>query len=233
MVTLLEYVRDHKMVGTQSTGNMPLKHIRALTAQFVDPPELDTAIGEHIYKLRTEYDVWPLYFLHALAEVSELMSTAPGRLWRLGAEAPRFLERDPVFQLAFLLFHWWVNADWLIAYSFQGMGERLPKGFERITLTRLRHLRVESEIPFNKFADDLIKETGLTWTAETSPYKKMLLRGSIEKMVVNILRDFGAVECTYRPNPLLKEEQDIVSFKITPLGKALLEALTIQEVQWR
>ena len=38
MVTLLGYVRDHKVVGTQSTGNMPRKAVREVTARFAEPP---------------------------------------------------------------------------------------------------------------------------------------------------------------------------------------------------
>ena len=42
MVTLLIYLRDNRVIGTQSTGNFPLKAIREVTAGFVDPPVLDT-----------------------------------------------------------------------------------------------------------------------------------------------------------------------------------------------
>jgi hypothetical protein len=64
MVTLLRFVQENKVVGTQSTGNMPLKMVRAVTAEFVNPPVLDQTIGDKTYRLRSEEDVWPLYFLH-------------------------------------------------------------------------------------------------------------------------------------------------------------------------
>ena len=38
MVTLLSYLRDNRIIGTQSTGNLPLKAVREVTAQFVNPP---------------------------------------------------------------------------------------------------------------------------------------------------------------------------------------------------
>ena len=57
-VTLLTYVRESKVVGTQSTGNMPLKSVREVTARFVTPPVLDTEMGDRIYRLRSEADVW-------------------------------------------------------------------------------------------------------------------------------------------------------------------------------
>ena len=69
MVTLLQYVQENKVVGTRSTGNMPLKAVREVTARFVNPPELDQHIGDRVYRLRSEAEVRPLYFLHILAEV--------------------------------------------------------------------------------------------------------------------------------------------------------------------
>jgi hypothetical protein len=227
LVTLLEYVRDNKVVGTKSTGNMPLKAIREVTAHFGDPPVLDTTIGEHTYKLRTEYDVWPLYFLHVLVEVGGLVSIAPGRRWRLTPDAPQFLRLDPLFQLAYMLFAWWFNANWLVAYPFEGMGEDLPEAFQRVTLSRLRYSRVGAAVPFDAFADGLIAKTGLAWSVPVDG-ATMFLHSAIERMIVDVLKDFGGCKCTYRDNPLVKSIQDLDTFEITPLGAALLDSLVIQ-----
>ena len=91
MVTLLTYVRDNKVVGTQSTGNMPLKAVREVNASFVNPVKLETKIGEHTYRLRSEAELKPLYFLHILAEVGDLLDIAPGRPWRLRPKGDDFL----------------------------------------------------------------------------------------------------------------------------------------------
>jgi hypothetical protein len=229
MVTLLEYVRDQKVVGTQSTGNMPLKAIREVTAQFVDPPVLDYTFGTYTRKLRTEYDVWPLHFLHILADVGELLLTAPGRKWRCTPDAQKFLDTDPLFQLSYLMFVWWFRVNWLVAYPFEGIGEYLPHAFSRVTLTRLRLLRVGAEVPFEAFADGLIEETNLTHSASDSSREQRWLRNAIRRMVVDVLGDFDAVERSYRPNPVLSSLKDLDRFAITPLGRALLDSLLIQE----
>jgi hypothetical protein len=198
MVTLLTFVRDNKVVGTQSTGNMPLKMVRKVTAHFVEPPQLDTTIGDHTYRLRTEADLWPLYFLHILAEVS------------------------------FLLTVWWYEVNWLVAYPFAGMGDALPPSFNLATLDRLCSLPIETSISFEEFADRLIEETGLTWTAPDSSAATMLLRSSIARMVIHILANFGAVKREYREEPLGKGTiSRLVAFEITPFGKALLDAVAI------
>jgi hypothetical protein len=121
MVALLSYVRDNKVVGTQSTGNMPLKAVREVTARFVNPPQLDTTIGDHTYRLRSEEDVWPLYFLHILAEVGELLDIARARRWRLTPAAEKFLGAAPFLQSMSLLFVWWYGVNWLIAFPFSAL----------------------------------------------------------------------------------------------------------------
>ncbi len=222
MVTLLQYVRDNKVYGTQSTGNMQLKYIREVTARFVNPPQLDTSIGDRVYRLRTEYNVWPLYFLHVLANMGVLLQTLPGRRWRLLPYGERFLQLPPTIQVVYMLLIWWYRVNWLIAYPFAGMGDQLPSSFYTIALTRLRSLPTETTIPFREFAGRLIADTGLKWHAEVEP--KDILYHAVEKMVIRILHNFGAVTRVdkHRDDRLYPY---LDSFQITPFGRALLEAM--------
>jgi len=74
MVTLLKYIKEKKPVGTQSTGNLQLKAVREICAQFVNPSLLDEKIGNKVYKLRSEDQVWPLFFLHMIANTGGLVT---------------------------------------------------------------------------------------------------------------------------------------------------------------
>jgi len=226
MVTLLAFVRDSKVVGTQSTGNMPLKAIREVTARFVNPPPLDTTIGGQTFRLRSEEELWPLYYLHILADVGGLIKTAPARRWQLTAQGRRFLAARPMVQVPFLLAVWWYRVNWLVAYSFVGMGNRLPCSFSQATLASVRSLPVGASVPFNKFADELIDSTGLTWTAPDSHFATSALRGSIQRMVIDPLAGFGVLKCQYREEPLGRMTRSrLIAFKITPWGMVLLEAM--------
>ncbi|MDY7076859.1 MAG: hypothetical protein SXV54_08020 [Chloroflexota bacterium] len=100
---------------------MPLKMVRKVTARFVDPPQLETTVGDHTYRLRSEADLWPLYYLHILAEVGGLLAIAPVRRWRLTLEGEGFLGTAPLLQVSFLLTVWWYEVNWLVAYPFEGM----------------------------------------------------------------------------------------------------------------
>ena len=225
IVTLLTYVRDNKVVGTQGSGNMPMKAVREVTACFVNPPKLEATIGEHTYRIRSEADLWPLHFLRIIAEVGSLITVAPARRWRLTAKGVEFLGANPLLQMVSLLAIWWYEVNWLVAYPYTGMGEFLPPLFNRVTLDHLLSLPVGMKLFFEDFANELIEETGLTWTAKDNSAAPMLLRGSIARMVIHIISNFGLVEREYKEEQLGKETTPMLdTFEITPFGRALLEA---------
>jgi hypothetical protein len=106
------------------------------------------------------------------------------------------------------------------------MGEDLPPRFQDITLARLLSLPVDEPIPFEPFADKLIQATGLAWTAADSRFARTLLHDAISSMIVDVLAHFGALERGYQERPLGRiMSRDLVAFRITPFGRALLESL--------
>ena len=231
VLTLLTYVRDHKIIGTQSTGNMPLKHIRAVTAEFVTPPLLDQQIGDHIYKLRTEFDVWPLFFVHKLLEVAELLVTPQGARWRLASASERFLDGDPLTQALYLFSTWWHHVDWRVATCHD---VEFPRNFPAATLAYLLSQPIGRWIEFETFATTLGQRTGLSKALPNSldsdrrDIDRGLLLYDIRRMVTDILIDFGVAEGRYREEiigPISSKRMD--AFKLTWLGKALLEGLTL------
>jgi hypothetical protein len=230
-VSLLIYLRDHRITGTQSTGNLPLKAIREVTANFVHPPALESKIGDRIYKIRSEYEVWPVYFIHSLLEVGGLIEGGPARRLRLTSKADQFLAFEPPIQVWFLLETWWHHTNWLVAVPYTGIGEHLPYLFTLTTLDHLLALPVEKPITFEDFADRLIQATGLMWTAPDMTFARDSLHRTIERMVIDILDDYWAVE---------REEIDrkigdhsfkrLHTFTITRLGMSLLKAVAIGQL---
>jgi len=106
------------------------------------------------------------------------------------------------------------------------MGESLPPRFTEITLAHLLSLPVNTRIPFEPFADKLIQETRLTWTAPNMTYARVSLHGAVQRMVIGILADFGMVEREYQDKPLGKgTTRELVAFRVTPFGKGLLGSL--------
>ncbi len=226
MVMLLAYVRDNRVIGTQSTGNLPLKAVYELAARFVYPMKLEETIGGHTYRARSEDEVWPLHYLHILADVGGLVDAGRARQWRLKRQGEKFLAAAPLAQTLFLISTWWYRVNWLVAYPYTGMGDRLPPLLPAQALANLRTLPVKKRIAFPKFADQLISDAVLTWTAQDSSFAQMALRSAVQRMIINILADHGAVTLEYRDKPLGKGTiKELAAFKVTPLGQQLLAAL--------
>jgi hypothetical protein len=125
-----------------------------------------------------------------------------------------------------LLAFWWEQVNWLIAYPFAGMGESLPPRFQEIALNHLLSLPADTRTPFEPFADGLIGETGLKWTAPSTTYARTLLHGAVQRMVIDVLADFGVLEREYQDKPLGRGTiRELVAFRITSFGRGLLESL--------
>ena len=228
MVTFLTYVRDNRIIGTSTTGNMPLKSVAEVAALLSEPPKLEIEIGDRVYHPRSEQEVWPIFFLHVLAEVGKLIRTGPSQRWKVSTRGTEFLGMESSLQLAFTLAVWWHRVNWLLAFPLVGMGEELPYGFSITALEHLRRFPTGIEFSFNEFADELIDATALVWTAPDNPIANDMLRGSIERMIVDVLMECGALHCSYKtkssPGIPLRE---LTKIQLTPMGSALLEAVAL------
>ena len=228
MVTFLTYVRDNRFIGTSTTGNMPLKSVAEVAALLSEPPKLEIEIGDRVYHPRSEQDVWPLYFLHVLAEVGGLIRTGPSQRWKVSTRGTEFLGMESSLQLAFTLTVWWHRVNWLLAFPLSGMGEALPYGFSITALEQLRHLPKGVDISFIEYADELIDATGLVWGAPERPFANEMLRGSIERMIVDVLVKCGALQCSYKTKTSLGVPlKELTRIQLSPLGSAFLEAVAL------
>ena len=226
MVTLLTYLRDRRITGTQSAGNLPLKAVREITAQFVTPPVLDETVGGHTYRLRSESDIWPLYFLHILADVGGLMSGGPAQQLRLTEEGVKFLKTISPVQVWYLLSTWWWRVNWLVAYQVVGMGERTPPSFQAITMESLLKQPVGRQVDYDTFANQLIQRTGYLWSKPDLEIADDLMRGGIRNIVIHILLRFESVELKVREKKIGQSTfEQLDTFCITPFGMGLLQAV--------
>lgn len=226
MITLLTYLRDNKVTGTQSTGNLPLKAIHEICAQFVNPPKLEEAIGEHVYRVRSETKVRPLYFRHVLAFVGGLVTGALGRRWKLTPLGEHFLAAPAPLQVWLLFATWWTQTNWVIAAPFGYQDGYLLTGFTTLTLSHLLDLPVDAPTSFASFADRLIEAAGLVWPVEDQESARSTLRVIVKRIVVDPLVDFGTLAPKYEPRTTYGIEfKELSTFQPTPFGKGLLEAI--------
>jgi hypothetical protein len=226
MAMLLLYVKEKHPAGTQSTGNLQLKAVREVCAQLTNPPKLEGTIGDYHYQVRSEADVWPLFYLHRLAVTGSLMVGGPARVWRLTPAGESFLEQSVSIQLGILFSIWWYLEDWTIAYPLEGLSHGLTHDFRKTVLARLLELKVGRADLYAPFADDLILSFGLTWSGADQTLIRSTLRTAVERMVIERLAEFGCLECEYRMRAKTDyRSKELTEIRLTPFGKGMLEAL--------
>lgn len=226
VVTFLIYLKENKVTGTQATGNLPRKVIEEITQRFVNPPGLETKIGDTIFSFRNEDDVWPLYFVHVLAQGADLINGGPSRRWRLTPAGENFLTLPAVVQVLILFSVWWYRVNWMIAYSYDIFGNGLPEKFTQTVASHLHALVVDEQILFDPFADQLIRAMEWTWPKQETDITQMIIRAAIQHMVINPLEEFG-VFATHREqdNRRLLDIKILMSFSLTKFGLLLLESI--------
>jgi hypothetical protein len=226
VVALLTYLRANKITGTQSTGNLPLKAVHEVCALFVDPPRLERAIGKHAYRVRSEIEVWPLFFRHVLASVAGLVSGGMGRRWKLTPLGERFLAAPAPMQVWLLCATWWMQTNWAIASPYDFEDGYVSPRFSRLALSHLLDLPVGERASFEPFADRIIEDARMVWPIQDQVSARRILHAIIERMVIGPLEDFGILQAEYEPHKTLGAEfRELAAFRITPFGRGLLEAI--------
>ena len=118
VVTLLTYLQNNKVKGTKALGNFPRKHIRNLTAGFIDPPVLDIQIDEQIWKLQSEDDVPELVFMHVFLNSAGLIIGAENVDWFVSNLGESFLILEPKNQIWFMASYWIFLFNWNFCYLY-------------------------------------------------------------------------------------------------------------------
>ena len=225
IVSMLRYLEENKVTGTQSTGNFPLKAVREISSQFVDPPAMEERIGNHVYKVRSESEVRPLFFRHMLAASGGLISGGLGRRWKLTALGEQFLAGEPAWQVWFLSAAWWKQTNWIIVSQYDFEDNYFPYWASGTVLETFLSLSPGEEQAFESLGDRIVKDLGLASSREDEESTRRFLRNIVKYMVIVPLIEFKIIEPVYRGEkepPFIFPE--LVEVKITATGREILEA---------
>ncbi len=226
VITLLNYLRDNKVTGTQSLGNLPLKAVYEICAQFVDPPFLEETVGDRVFRVRSETEVWPLFFRHILTSIGGLAKGGLGKRWKVTPLGERFLAASPVVQVRFLLEIWWTQINWGIATPYYLGDGYMPPRFAPVTLTHLLKLPQGQPTSFERFVDQILDDSRIIWSTKREDYARRIWKTTIERTVVIPLVDFGILQTDDEPYKMLGLElHHISTFQVTSSGRKLLEAI--------
>ena len=229
VVVLLTYLRDNKVSGTKTTGNFPLKAVREICAQMVNPPPMEENIAGLITRVRSESDVQPLVFRHILAATGGLISGGPGQRWKLTPLGERFLAADAAAQVFFLTVTWWTRTNWAVASRAASQFGYLSFGFSKTVLKELLQMPVAEPLPFKPFAGRLLGVSAPL--SDISAIQELeildlLFYRLIQSVVIVPLAHFGIL---HTDMDLSMQDRfkilSVESFQITPFGRGLLQAV--------
>lgn len=222
-VSLLSYLRDHKVKGTSAYGNLPLQAVREAAALFVDPPVLERSIGNYVWRFQSERQAWPIYFLHTLLEAGGLLTGGRGRLFRLTPKGRRFLHQEAPLQAHFLLETWWFHTNWFSIFEDREIGNPTPVDFTTETLYALLRLPADHPRNFFEFADHLCRVGRLGNDISNHVQAQEALRRWVDNHVMEFLKDFQIL--TLHREDQMKSSSTLLSFTLSAAGKEQLVAL--------
>jgi hypothetical protein len=221
MLTFLDYLKNNSVRGTQATGNMPIKAVKAILAGFVSSLEMN---GSQVQmNIRSELDEPYFVFVHMLAVMGELVVGDRGKRWQVTSNSEAYISAPPAIQ-AWLLFQiWWSQLDWSYDYPLS------PEGYSTLETRRqlfdkLRSLSLETPISFDSFADELIQTFEIDTPNRNPEIAKMFINSLIEYTIITPLDELGVLmletdEAAQDGSPGAAPK----NFVLTELGRAFLE----------
>jgi hypothetical protein len=224
MVTLLTYLLEHNVKGTKATGNFPLKHVRAITADFVDPPELDLKIGDRVYQLRTEDKVRSLKHLHILACVAGLIHGGEDMRWDLLEQGEVFLSLAPEEQVWYLIKVWFDSFNWL--YEYYAEIDVYLSALKESVVDVLLDYPANTDISITDFVSDIRERLVMDLGENDIETEEEQWRRFLKKVVVNPLADFGFLERVEDVEYIGSYEfTELKALRLTRFGQGLLPYL--------
>jgi len=226
LAALLAYLKENKVTGTASTGNLPRKAVGEIAARFVDPPALTENVGDVSYSFRSEEDVWPVYFTHLLAHGAALVSGGPGRIWRVTPVGEAYLSLPAVAQAWDMFITWWYRIYWTIALPISGFGDLSIETLRSQTAAAFKALPVDQPVEFGPFAENLTAAIGVDLAEYDPEPRQMIIYSAIDQIFIDPLENFGVLVVERQPESQLNVDiLRTVSFKVTEFGKMLLDAV--------
>lgn len=224
VVTLLKYLQENKVRGTKATGNFPRKDIRAITAAFINPPDLDLEIGDHVYSMHTENEVPDLMFMHNFINIAGLILGGENVLWRVTQLGEMFLESSPAQQAWFLTKAWFYQFYWDICYPFVDV-----KLIENFHIFQNRLLKILLTYPVGKPTKidqviDQLDQASPDWLSVQSrdEYARSTKRHYFNSVVIEPFEKIGLFEVLKNQDEYIKSIYHPTHIIMTDYGKNLL-----------
>lgn len=215
MVTLLTYLQNYKVKGTKARGNFPRKDIRAITADFVNPPRLDLEFEDVVWKLQSEDEVPDLLRYHYLACVAGLIFGGENLPWEVLPQGEVFLSLPPESQVWYLSHVWFTEFNWL--YEYEATEHDALSALKVSIVVRFSSYPIKEDISMDQVLRDItsFELTNVTQD-ELDEFTQFL-----DRLVFQPLDTFGIIKVN-ESHPMDEFFSTITGIRILKLGHHIL-----------
>jgi len=225
MLIFLDYLLVNRVVGTQSTGNLPVKDGETICASLSKPISFQEQVGERLFKIQSCSEVWALQLLHVLTSCAGWAQGGPGRRWKVTDAGVEFQQLPEAAQVWEMCLTWWTKVNWGIAANY-GPASYPTQYIRPIVLKLLLKIPEDKYLPFEMFADQLMAFFGPAPIQATGMDQRRSFHSDVQSIVAEPLRDLGVLVLGSIPHPLLGADYPILmEMKVTPLGREMLQRL--------
>jgi hypothetical protein len=217
MLALLNYIGDRELKLTQA-GNLTLKDVRAINELLVKPEKLDYELYGVMKKLRTEEEVYRIWFLRTLSQMGSLTKIRRNKI-SLTKTAKEFLKKDPYDQLLQLFTVWLTKDHWGRELYWPEVVEPIMNKAYQVAYY-LSKMPVGMTVEYDIFEQGLLSSLRLGFATDDIEHAKLFSYIAIAQAILEPLELFGVVS--------LERDKDkyghskVAAVSLTDLGRRSL-----------
>jgi hypothetical protein len=225
VVSLVTYIKEHKVKGTNSTGNFPRNAVQDIATLLVVPPVMKYEFQDKTIEFKNEWDVRLIYSIHLLAYLAGLIEGSKGQSWSLTSKGEKFLISSSGEQFFILFTTWWFKGDWSdFPVSFQ-----IKDGFEiqflDVVHSTLLELSPRESTDYSTFVLRMMELTGLKFSTHDFDSGLSRLKSDFEFAIVEPLESFAVLTTERKKNHDMFDYAELSTISLTEIGCKILRSL--------
>ena len=224
VLVILKYLKNNRVVGTEGTGNFPVKAVREIYQKFENAPMPTIILKQALQRIRSEDDVEQLAFVHHFAYISKLIDGGKKLPWALTPSGEQFLGYTAVEQTIVLFLFWLLALGLEDKLENEDLSCGVPFDLHFSIIDSLFQQPVGVEMSYTQFWNSWANEHQFLASGIEMDQIETLFQTLITQTIMAPMIEFGAITGSIGNNlPLLNAEVDRNTFHLTPLGKKLGE----------
>jgi len=227
-LAFLKYVEKNEVRLTQR-GNICLKNLGEIVNLFIVPINMEEKVGKRTFRVRSEEDLSYVQKIHLLAKIMRLVRKRKTKLLICKKSKRQFdlLPRNIQFQLLWSTYWHHLNWAYFHPYGRENIAEILQDNREHVkeVFLDLSHKFKNKWVDFSRLTKTLEKDLDLTWYDAGGVNHPHILYLEIESILINEFKFFGLVETKRERDKKWSSLDNLVGFRLTPLGKKVLSIM--------